>query len=227
MFAVAQLLQMNIAIRKAGGAFWEQALSRLLYKAVEENYDYALVIDYDTAFESIDVNYLLRLIASQEDAVAVFPMQYRRGINQVLCSLSKYPGGEAPLSALDGHLVRAKVGSFALTAIRVSKLKEIPHPWLWSQPNAEGKWEDGKIDADIYFWNKLHALGAPVYVAPRLMVGHMQQMVTWPDENLKPKHQYIQDYLEHSLPDDIKSAAVKRTEEQVRTLSAQALEAAE
>lgn len=213
MFCVAQLPSMNIPVRKASGAYWEQGISRLWDKAIEEGYDYILSIDYDTIFQAIDLKYLLSLMATQTDAAAIFPLQYRRGIDQLICSLPEFPEGEAPTSALSGHLQRAKVGHFGFTLIRTSALKEVPLPWLWSQPNVEGKWEAGKVDADIYFWNKLFANGQKVYVAPRLVVGHMQQVITWPGENLQPVHQYIGQYFDNGdLPDDVASAAMARTQ---------------
>lgn len=217
MFAVAWLPSANVPIRKASGAFWEQSLTRLWEKAIDENYDYILNIDYDSVFQPIDFQYLLCLMATQEDAAAIFPMQYRRNADQLICSLPKYPNGEAPTQALQGNLIRAKVGHFGFTMLRTSVLKQLPRPWLWSQPNAEGRWEAGKIDADIYFWNKLYAHGHPVYAAPRLVIGHIQQMITWPDENLRPRHQYLSEYHENGdLPEDVKDAAMARTEAALR-----------
>ncbi len=193
----AQLVAMKIELRKASGAFWEQSLSRLLYQAVEENFDYVLTLDYDSVFRPSDVWYMLRLIEGRGDAAAVFPVQYRREADQLLVGLPGVADGQAPADAFAEHLVPATVGHFGLTLIRVAALRDLPHPWLWSQPGANGRWDaPDKIDADIWFWRRLRERGHRIYCATRCVIGHLQQMITWPGDDWQVVHQYAGKYFQ-------------------------------
>lgn len=210
LFSVMELAGMGIDVLRQSGAFWEQSLSRLLYQAVADGYDYVLAIDYDTVFRPVDVKHMIRMMAATPDAAAIFPVQYRREQDQILLGL---PGcdGEADASVFRDQLVPADKGHFGLTLLRVATLRELPHPWLWSQPNAEGKWEDGGIDADIYFWRKLAAHGHRFYCASRVVIGHIQQMITWPGEGYRPVHQYLSRYFgDGDAPAEVIQAAATR-----------------
>lgn len=210
LFLVMQLVQMNIEVRKHSGAFWEQSLSALLYAAVEEGFDYVLAIDYDSVFKPVDVWHMLRMMQSRPDVAAMFPVEYRREADEILLGL---PGskGSVRADAFADQLVPATVGHFGLTLIRVSALKTMPHPWLRSEPNAEGKWGDGRIDADIGFWNKMRAAGHTICCASRVVIGHLQQTITWPGEDYLPVHQYVAKYFgDGDAPAVVIEAASKR-----------------
>jgi len=211
MVIMMQLIQMGVNVRKHSGAYWEQSLSLMLYQAVEENYDYALTVDYDTVFRPSDVRYMLHLIVNEPSAAAVFPVQYRREADQLLVGLDGHDDGKATVKDLEPHLVPASLGHFGLTLIRVSALKQIPHPWLQSMPNRDGVWGPGKLDADIAFWHKLKAAGLKAFCATRVVVGHMQQMITWPGENYQPVHQYAGKYFgDGDAPPEVITAAKDR-----------------
>lgn len=211
MFLSMQLVQMNIQVRKHSGAFWEQSLSQLLYAAVEEEFDYVLTADYDTVFKPPDVLYMLHLITNEPKAAAVFPVQYRRECDQLLVGLDGCEDGKATVKDLEPHLAPATLGHFGLTLIRVSALKQIAHPWLQSLPNPEGKWGPGKLDADIAFWHKLGKSGLQAYCATRVVVGHLQQMITWPGEGYQPVHQYAGKYFgDGDAPEEVLLAAKAR-----------------
>lgn len=212
MVAAMHLVGMNIDFRKHSGPFWEQSLSYLLYKAVEENYDYVLTMDYDSVFDPHDVWYMLKLMINMpQDTIAIFPVQARREGDQLLLGLNGVgdEDGKVSTKIFDDHLVKADVGHFGLTLIRVSALKQIPHPWLHSQPGPTGIWDDERIDADVNFWNKAQSVGLKLYCATRCVIGHMQHMVTWPGKNYEITHQYAGKYFGDGKPPAEVIAAIK------------------
>lgn len=212
MVSAMHLVGMNIDFRKHSGPFWEQSLSYLLYKAVEENYDYVLTMDYDSVFDPKDIWYMLKLMINMpQDTLAVFPVQVRREGDQLLLGLvgAGDENGKVSTSIFKEHLVKADIGHFGLTLIRVSALKQIPHPWLHSQPGPSGLWDDDRIDADVNFWNKAQAAGLKLYCATRCVIGHMQHMVSWPGQDYKIVHQYAGKYFGDGNPPSEVIAAIK------------------
>jgi len=211
MFLSMQLVQMGVEMRKHSGAFWEQSLSMMLYQAVDEGFDYVLTIDYDSVFLPIDVYHMMKMLKARPDLGAIFPVQYRREADQLLVGL---PGTDGAVTSenFSEQLVPATMGHFGLTLIRVAALKDMPHPWLRSQPNAEGKWDVGKIDADITFWNGMRSAGWGIACASRVVIGHIQQMITWPGEGYQPVHQYVGKYFgDGDAPPEVIGAAAKRS----------------
>jgi len=211
LFLALQFAQMGIDVRKHSGAFWEQSLSMLLYQAVEKKYDFVLTADYDSVFRPGDIRYMLHLMINEPSAAAIFPVQYRRECDMLLVGLDGHDDGKATVKDLEPHLAPATLGHFGLTLLRVSALEQIPHPWLQSLPNAEGKWGSGKIDADIAFWKKLSASGLKAFCATRVVIGHLQQMITWPGPDYQPVHQYAGKYFgDGDAPDEVLTAARDR-----------------
>lgn len=213
MMCAMALPTMGIEVHKASGAFWEQCLTNLFLEACSRDFDFILTLDYDSVFKPIDVYYLAKLMYDTPDAAAIFPLQFRRGTSELLLAL---PSGDAhpTLDNFREPLLRAKVGHFGLTMIRVEALKMVPHPWLWSQPNKDGLWGPGKKDADIYFWDKLYKAGHKIYCATHCVIGHMNEMITWPGENLAMRHEYVSDYFaDGDAPKDILEQMQKRVDE--------------
>lgn len=211
LFSVMELVKMGVDVRKATGAFWEQSLSRLFELAIAEDYEFVLTIDYDTVFKPVDVKHMIRMMVRTPEAAAIFPVQYRREQDQLLLGVPGCEDGQASNEIFRNQLVPAELGHFGLTLVRVSALKAIPQPWLWSQPNSEGRWAEGAMDADIYFWNKLRANGLRMFCASRVVIGHIQQMITWPGRDYVPVHQYVTTYMGHGdAPSDVILAAAER-----------------
>ncbi len=67
-------------------------------------------------------------------------------------------------------------------------------------PSAEGRWGDGKKDADIDFWHHWLSTGRTLYLAPRIVVGHLQEMIAWPGKDLKSTYQTANEYEERGMP---------------------------
>lgn len=196
----AQFAMMGIELRKRSGAFWDQSLSRLLYDAIRDGFEYALVFDYDSVFKPIDVNYLVTLAVECPEADAIFPVQYRREADEIILRLDRNVYREPasfnqPLAGT--HLAPATFGHFGLTLLKLSTLKNLPHPWFIGRPGSDGRWDaDDKVDPDTYFWNHFVSHGLKPFNAWRCVIGHLQLMITWPDEDYKPLHQYVGKYFE-------------------------------
>lgn len=205
---------LGIEVQKASGAFWEQSMTNLMLTAIERNFDFVLTVDYDSVFKPMDVYYLARLMYENPEVDAVFPLQYRRGVKQLLLAVEDGEAEQPVAHFVANPLMPARVGHFGLTLIRCSTLKFLPQPWLWSQPNKDGLWGPGKKDADIYFWDKMRECKRKVCCATRCVIGHMEEMITWPGENLAPTHEYVSQYFaDGDLPTVIQQAAMKRLEE--------------
>jgi hypothetical protein len=72
-----------------------------------------------------------------------------------------------------------------------------------SMPNDDGIWDEGKVDADINFWNNWNKAGNTLYLAPRVIVGHMQELVSWPTHDMTPIHQTCSDYDKSGIPMEV------------------------
>lgn len=190
---------LGIDVHVMQGAFWGQCLERGFVRAIEAGAEWILAFDYDTVFSLSDVQKLCLLLEANPDVDAIAPLQMKRGDNSALLNVEK---GTGDLTLLRGPLLDVTLAHFGCTLIRVSALKKMPHPWFWAQPNEQGEWGDGRTDEDIYFWKKFREAGNRVCVAPRISVGHLQLIVTWPDELMRPIWQHTRDWIENGPPAD-------------------------
>jgi hypothetical protein len=78
--------------------------------------------------------------------------------------------------------------------IRAAALKKIPHPWFLGTPNENGRWDDGRIDDDIHWWLQAQKAGLKIGVCPRVIVGHLEAWIKWPDINMGATLQHPSDY---------------------------------
>lgn len=181
------------------GVFWGQVMSRLL----AQNLDAELIVttDYDTLFSRTDLETLLLLMRRYPDADAIVPLQCRREDDKSPLFTTDVGGAdpygtkprEVVISTEDlaGDLFPVASGHFGFSAIRTSALKRLPRPWFHGQPAPDGTWGEGRLDDDVAFWKAWRACGNSLYLAPRLVVGHVQAAAFWPDRNLKPRSQYL------------------------------------
>jgi len=177
--------KLNVRYYTAGGAYWGQSLERVMMSAVENGADVVVTMDYDTLFTREDLLSLLRLLAENPEADAIAPVQQGRSDNKQLFSMKDAAGmGRRQVDRVEfaQPLVRASTAHFGLTAIRASALEGLPHPWFLSQPNVEGTWGHARTDADIWFWRQWEKAGKSLYIATRVVVGHLELMVRWPDK---------------------------------------------
>lgn len=189
-----------------GGAYWHQIMSEVMEQQIAEpSVKYVITCDYDTVFSYAEVMELYRLMEACPDADAIFPLESKRGSDHALFGILGKDG--KPISSMgmyqfDRNLMPVTHGHFGLTILRADSLRSFERPWMNSTPSPEGRWGHGKKDADIDFWHKWVGSGRTLYLAPRIVVGHMQEMVTWPDHNLRPIYQHTQDYDANGIPQE-------------------------
>jgi predicted SAM-dependent methyltransferase len=191
---------LGIRLGTAKGALWGQCLTRLMDEAVAAGAEWILTLDFDSFFTRQDVIDLMRLMAEHPEADAVAPLQVKRGTQgEILVGIESMIGKTEITLPADG-LTRADSMHFGLTLLRVSSLLKMPHPWFHGQPNAAGRWEDGRLDDDIYFWAKWGSVGNTAYIANGVPIGHAEMMVTWPGSDGRPVYQHVGDFAGKGKP---------------------------
>lgn len=195
---------LGVEFNTTQSCYWAQELSNKIEAALEDpTCEYVLTLDFDTVFAPDDVLELYRLMQARPDADAIFPLQSKRGCDNVLASLPA-PNGRYRMSATEEemgyHLRPANTGHFGLTFFRAASLRKFPRPWMVPQPSAEGRWDGGHRDADIDFWVRFRAAGFQCFLAPRIVVGHLEEVVKWPGKDLRPVYQDVGEYRENGIP---------------------------
>lgn len=187
----------KIPILKVQGAFWGQCLERAIQTQIDYGFDAILTIDYDTIFSKQDVETLINIMETHPDIDILIPVHVGRSGMKGLCSM-KTISGQVNENILATHfeqdLIKVATGHFGLTLIRTSAIMKIPHPWFEALPGRNGQWGKDRVDADINFWVKAEKAGLNVAMANRVVVGHMELMITWPDAGFNPFYQSIADY---------------------------------
>ena len=174
----------NRKIEARTNPMWEQTLSELIETGLQANTKYLLFVDGDGIYTEHDVWELHRIIEQDENCDAVFPVQASRFGEQPLvwnwCSKQFGPYHLEQPTSVYPH------GHFGLTLIRSDVFRRLPRPWFQSLPGRTGRWtvEDGKMDADTYFWQKLHQLQLReksnyCLLANCVVIGHMELHVRW------------------------------------------------
>jgi SAM-dependent methyltransferase len=206
MFCAVRTFQpRRVEIIKATGVYWGQCLERIMAMAIRNDAEWVVTLDYDTVFMPEHFDELCYLMATHPEADAIAPLQMKRDSNDALlwvtsqngehCKTLRVGDFEEPITPID-------TAHFGLTLIRVEALKKMPHPWFHAQPNADGEWEDKRIDEDIYFWQQWKKRGNTLYLASHVPIGHLQQVATWPSHEFRPIHQFTGDFYDHGAPLD-------------------------
>ena len=208
MFCWARgLIPYGIAPVRLEGAFWGQCLERVLTDMVENDAEpdgpplWILTLDYDTVFQADSVQKLLTYtVASDFDCVAALQMK-RKNAEPLFTMRSE--DGERLKEVRRDHfiyhnIVQANTAHFGFTMIRAAALKKIPHPWFLGTPNENGRWDDGRIDDDIHWWIQAQKAGLKIGVCPRVIVGHLEAWIKWPDVNMGATLQHPSDYWDRS-----------------------------
>lgn len=203
--AFEALPKLNIRIRRFTGAYWGQCIERGLDAALtEDDCDAILTTDYDSVYTAHDVALLMQLMQVHPEADAIAAVQAGRGFNRALVTIEGdgHQHGEimVPRDTFRGDLMKCKTAHFGLTLFRSSAFAKVPKPWFLDVPDPQGGWNDGKIDADVDFWNKWGAAGNSLYLANRVAIGHLELSVMWPGEDLRPIHQPIKEFRDGGKP---------------------------
>lgn len=196
---------MQIPVIKVTGYGWGACLQRGINILIESGCDYVITIDYDSVFHKEDIVELLAMAARYEDADAILPWQVRRGGYEELLVLVRdaenRPVKSITAAQVQNELVPVAGGHFGLTLLKVSALLKTPKPWFWDQPNDDGEWEDGKLDADIYFWKKFSEAGHKACLATNIRIGHLDEEILWPNAQFGITRQNAADYHEKGKPE--------------------------
>jgi hypothetical protein len=211
--AIMALPRLGIDLTNVTGAFWDQSLTLVMDRALEDgDADYLLTLDYDSVFHAGHVSRLLQLAMVNPDADAIAPIQASRHADQPLFGLSSDQrvlcdngrSVDVERAEFEVDLVRVRQAHFGLTLIKVSALRSLPKPWFLGTPNANGDWKDGKLDPDIHFWRVWEREGRSLFLAPRVVIGHLELMVRWPDQEMRPVWQAAKDWAHSNCaPDDV------------------------
>lgn len=197
--------RLGIDFYKATGVFWGQCMQRVIEQAIEiPKNRYVLTIDYDSVFDEQDIIRLWQIMESNPDVDALFPLQIGRDRDTVLLSIKNDKGDRithVPAEMFHREVVDCETGHFGLSLIRVDALKRMEKPWFVAQPNAAGEWGDGRVDDDIFFW-KAFAKSGRICATPRVRIGHLQLVITWPGEDLKAIHQYSTKHTDEGRPSE-------------------------
>jgi len=205
MFTIMQSLPpLGIPIMKTSGVFYGQCMQGMLEDAIAANAKYVLTIDYDSVFTKQNVIDLYDLMEANPGIDAMIPLQMRRESDFALFTVTGDDGkvkGFVPLDDLKKDVMKVNSGHFGLTMLRVESLRKLSLPWFWAQPDKDGRWTgDDKKDDDVYFWHKWKDEGMSVFLAPRVVIGHIQQFVTWPSKTLTPIHQSVSQWYKSGKP---------------------------
>lgn len=204
----AGLYQAGVPYWYGQGAYWHQVLSEMLEDRIAEaDCRYVITLDYDTVATYTEIMALYRLMEAYPTADAVTAMQMKRNSGSVLFRLALEPPVDGnktliPSYQLERNLLPVEAAHFGLTIFRADALRSHPRPWMAPIPREDGRWTEGKVDADIEFWRRWRAAGRSLYLAPRVIIGHLEEVITWPTRTLSPIHQSVADYLKDGIPEE-------------------------
>lgn len=185
------------------GAFWHQTLSEMIEKQLETSAKYVLTLDYDTIFDADDLLHIYRLQQTYPDMDALCAVQTRRCGDRALFTIADEDGKPVKqvfAARFACNVTRINTGHFGFTLFRADALRDFPRPWMVPVPDKNGRWSDGRCDADMEFWRKWKEHKKSLYLAPRVVVGHMEEIIAWPGKDYMPVHQSLTDYARDGIP---------------------------
>lgn len=183
---------LGIPLAISSGVYYQQCMQDMLERLCQHNLDYVITVDFDSVFAANDVQRLLWMIASDESIDAIAPLQPRRSDGDLMAS-----GFCKDEISVRDQPVRARTAHFGLTVIDIDKLRHVPKPWFKAIPAKDGSWGEGRIDADVYFWKKWEQAGNSLYLDPETKIGHMEELVTYFDDEMAVQHGYLEDWRKY------------------------------
>lgn len=188
---------LGISFFRGEGAFWSHSLSRGISRALASGHDFIITIDYDTVFRhkptDNDMARLVCLLVDNPDVDVIVAAQMKREGGPLLASTKD------SVKLLDA-LIPITQGHFGLTIFRAEVFSKLSKPWFWEKANENGDWEENRVDADIGFWKNCEEAGVKVAMSLDVMVGHLEMLVTWPGQDLKPVYQPVNDWRDAGKP---------------------------
>jgi hypothetical protein len=205
--AARAFMMAHVPYNMGQGAYWHQVLSKQIEQAIAEpDNEFVFTCDYDTIFDYDAVIEMYRLMQAYPEADAITSVQSKRGAETALMGMSDAEGKprtQVRSTEFHRNLTKISTAHFGLTLFRSSTLRAFPKPWMVATPNDDGEWEEGRTDADIDFWKKWRAIGNTLFVANKVPVGHMEEIITWPsqaEESFAPVMQRATDYRKQGIP---------------------------
>lgn len=166
------------------GISWFVGLTRSLTAALEwfdpasgEVADFILTADYDSYCVPPDLHEMIKILAQNPEVDCLVPMQMKRGTphgkHELLCRTA----GPANMTNALVPIIR---GHFGFTLFRREFFEGLDKPWFKDIPDEEGEWGDGRVDADIYFWDQAIEKGKSVALSTKVLIGHGEEVIAWP-----------------------------------------------
>lgn len=192
----------QLPFERVEGAYFHQCMERGMTKVVEAGTsEWIVTADYDSYFELDQFTQLANLMLKHPEIDAIAPMQAMRDNDRML--MTQF-GESVPLNPQFAgdpvDLAQVATAHFGLTIFRTSALQKMKHPWFVETPNDQGRWDEGRSDADLGFWRNFNEAGNKLFLATQVPLGHCQQMVTLPDQDLKPRHVYMKEVQNSQYP---------------------------
>jgi len=175
----------------AKGPSWGPAMQNAIQDAVDAGAELVLTLDYDSIFDAGDLQAMIDLMRNHPDVHALAATQMRRDGR---CALIQTMNRQAPRPLeLEADLLPATKAHFGLTLLRAAALKRVPLPWFYGRPGPGGSWQrdSGRVDDDIAFWERWAEAKNTLFVANKVRIGHLAEMVIWPGRDLRPVYQQI------------------------------------
>ena len=203
---IESLMPLHIRPTLGQGAYWSMVLTRMLEEFAPTT-EYIITLDYDSFVTRENVEQLFALaMTCQCDAIA--PLQVKREDGRPMLTLldtldSPPEGGttQLPLSWFAEPVQQVDSAHFGCTIISTRALKRTAKPWFHETPDAEGSWNDGRTDPDIWFWRQFKASGNRCFITPRVCIGHGEYVVTWPSKTFSgPVFQHTTQWQQTKRP---------------------------
>jgi predicted SAM-dependent methyltransferase len=190
-------VKLQMSVHRTQGVFWTQGIDRVLTDAIARpDIKWIVTVDYDTVFVWQDI-VRLRTIAEANACEILVPMQAGRERSCPLFTMQDEKGRvrtAIPAEDMDRDCVEIATGHFGLTIISADALRKLAKPWFKGEPAPDGGWGEGRMDDDIHFWKRWAESGRKAWLCPRVRVGHMELLVSWPGPDLMVRHQKVNEY---------------------------------
>jgi hypothetical protein len=183
----------KITLMNSGGVYYGQCMQNMLESAVKEGVEIAITVDSDSLFSPKQLKTIIENCVNDPAIDALAALQCRRGMPHPLLSV-EMSGSEPIEIKFEGKPLQVKTAHFGLTVIKLDRLRDVPKPWFWAQPDENGGWGDGRIDDDIWFWKQWEKAGRSVYIDSSVNIGHFEELASCFDENGEHQVRYPQDW---------------------------------
>jgi len=203
MLATKVIVPLGIEFEVGYGVFWSQILTKMIEEQIAKGMEWIAILDYDSYYQKEHFLALCQLMHEYPNADAIMPIQIKRENDSVLAGVNDPKKANCEYD-VNTDLIEVDTGHFGLTIFKASAFAKLKKPWFIGVPDEKGEWGPGHLDDDIYFWKNWRKCGLKAYLAPQVLIGHMQLMVTWPgtfEVGAKPTHQYISTCTDKGIPE--------------------------